>query len=270
VIRLALRVQRADAEIVLAELLPFAPNGVEQVDDGDIVEYAVYGAPGELPQLGDLKAVAGDAFVEVRTTEVADDWGERWRAFHRPLDIGPLHVRPPWEPAPKADRVDVVVDPGQAFGTGAHDTTRLCLELLTEIEAGGALMDLGCGSGVLAVSAAKLGWDPVAGVDHERESVCATADNARANGVQIAVERFDLIRNGPAPTAPTVVANILRPILLAVARAGFAGPPPETLIISGLLVAEVDGVVAAFAEHGLVEKRRLATSEWAAALLTRA
>jgi ribosomal protein L11 methyltransferase len=270
VIRLALRVRRADADIVLAELLPFAPNGVEQVDDGDVVEYAVYGAPGELPQLGELEAVAGEAFVEVRTTEVADDWGEQWRAFHKPLDIGPMHVRPPWEPEPPSDRLDVVIDPGQAFGTGAHDTTRLCLELLSEMEPGGGFMDLGSGSGVLAVAAAKLGWDPVAAVDHERESVAATAENADINEVTVSVERFDLIRGGPAPTAPTVAANILRPILLAVARAGFDGPPPERLIVSGLLLAEVDGVVEAFARHGLTEAKRLTTTEWAAALLTQA
>lgn len=285
-IRLALRVRRADAEIVLAELLPLAPNGVEQVDDGEIVEYAVYGAPGEIPHVGELQAVAGEAFVEVRTTEVADDWSEQWRAFHQPIDIGPLHVRPPWEPAPgdsapgtfaapaqgrpvAGHAVDLIIDPGQAFGTGAHDTTRLCLELLTEIEPGGGFMDLGSGSGVLAVAAAKLGWTPVAGVDHELESVAATAENAEANGVEVAVERFDLLRGGPAPSAPTVAANILRPILLAVARAGFDGPVPERLIISGLLVAEVDEVVAAFAPHGLTELRRLATTEWAAALLIR-
>ena len=269
-IRLALRVRRADADIVLAEMLPFAPNGVEQVDDGDVVEYAVYGAPGELPRLGELQAVAGDAFVEVRTTEVADDWGEQWRAFHKPLDIGPLHVRPPWEPEPEGFQTDLVIDPGQAFGTGAHDTTRLCLELLTEIEPGGGFMDLGSGSGVLAVAAAKLGWDPVCGVDHELESVAATADNARANGVSVDVERFDLLRGGRAPTAPTVAANILRPILLAVARAGFDGPVPARLIVSGLLVDEVDGVAAAFEQYGLAESRRLTTTEWAAALLVRA
>jgi ribosomal protein L11 methyltransferase len=164
----------------------------------------------------------------------------------------------------------LVIDPGQAFGTGAHDTTRLCLELLTEIEPRGAFMDLGSGSGVLAVAAAKLGWSPVAGVDHEPESVAATAENAAANGVNVEVDRFDLIRGGPAPTAPTVAANILRPILLAVARAGFAGPPPERLIVSGLLVPEVDEIVAAFLPYGLVEQKRLTTAEWAAALLVRA
>ena len=118
------------AELVLAELLELAPSGVEEVEleDGSI-EYAVYGAPGELPALPALRAAAGGAWSS-RTEEVADDWSERWREFHRPLVLeGRLTVRPPWEPPAKTP-LDVVIDPGQAFGTGAHATTRLCLELL--------------------------------------------------------------------------------------------------------------------------------------------
>ena len=270
-IRLALRVRREDAEIALAELLELAPSGVEEVDLGDVVEYAVYGPPGELPALPDLQAAAGGALVEIRTTEVADDWSERWRDFHRPIVVaGRLRVRSPWhEPEPGLE--EIVIDPGQAFGTGAHDTTRLCLELLCELEdPGGPFTDLGCGSGVLAIAAAKLGFAPVLGVDHEAESVAATADNARANGVQVRAERFDLLRDGPAPSAPTVAANLLRPLLLAVARAGFDGEPPRTLIASGLLVHEADEVAAAFRDrHGLLEVQRHDDGEWAALLLRR-
>jgi ribosomal protein L11 methyltransferase len=270
VIRLAVRVRREDADLVLAELLELAPSGVEEAEAGPgVVEYAVYGAPGELPDLPDVQAAAGGALVEVVTTEVADDWADRWRAFHRPIEVaGRLYVRPPWEPA-RGDLIDVVIDPGQAFGTGAHHTTRLCLELLAQQPPAGAVMDLGCGSGVLAIAAAKLGFGPVAGVDHELESVRATADNARANGVVVGVDRFDLIRGGPAPTAPLVLANLLRPLLLCVARAGFAGEPPRTLIASGLLAHEADEVAAAFAPHGLVEAQRRHGGEWAALLLRR-
>jgi ribosomal protein L11 methyltransferase len=269
VIRLAVRVRREDADLVLAELLELAPGGVEESDiGGDVVEYAVYGAPGELPDLPDVRAAAGDALVEVVTTEVADDWADRWRAFHRPIEIaGKLYVRPPWEPA-RDGLLDLVIDPGQAFGTGAHHTTRLCLELLAELDpAAGPVMDLGCGSGVLAIAAAKLGFGPAAGVDHELESVRATAENADANGVDVAVDRFDLIRGGPAPTAPLVLANLLRPLLLCVARAGFAGAPPHTLIASGLLAHEADEIAAAFGRHGLVEAGRRQSAEWAALLL---
>jgi ribosomal protein L11 methyltransferase len=272
-IRLAVRVRREDADVVLAELLELAPGGVEEADLADgVVEYAVYGAPGELPELPDVRAAAGGALVEVVTTEVADDWADRWRAFHHPVEIaGRLYVRPPWEPA-RRGLLDLVIDPGQAFGTGAHHTTRLCLELLAEEpipDPPAPVMDLGCGSGVLAIAAAKLGFGPVAGVDHDPESVRATAENAGANGVAVAVDRFDLIRGGPAPTAPLVLANLLRPLLLCVARAGFAGPPPRTLIAGGLLAHEADEIAETFARHGLREAARRHGGEWAALRLQR-
>ncbi|HST55672.1 MAG TPA: hypothetical protein VLJ42_07240, partial [Solirubrobacteraceae bacterium] len=89
-IRLAIRVHREDAELVLAELLELAPSGVEESEIGDAqIEYAVYGAPGELPDLPDLRAAAGAALIEVSTTEIPDDWSERWRSFHRPVLIEP-------------------------------------------------------------------------------------------------------------------------------------------------------------------------------------
>ncbi len=273
-IRLALRVRRANAEVALAELLALAPQGVEEVDLGDRVEYAVYGSPGELPMLPDLEAAVGDALVEVVTTEVADDWAERWRDFHQPIELGSgavrLHVRAPWHPAPPRGALDVVIDPGQAFGTGAHHTTRLCLELLLEVEPRGAVLDVGCGSGVLAIAAAKLGFGPVAGLDHERESVRATQENAAANGVAVTVTRHDLLTDGPAPGAETVLANLLPPLLLRIARDGFAGgDAPRTLIASGLLAEEADEVGAALcAATGLVETGRRTGGEWAALLLT--
>ena len=273
-IRLAVRVRREDAEIALAELLELAPSGVEERDLGDIIEYAVYGPPGELPDLPDLRAAVGGALVEVVTEEIPDDWHERWKAFHRPVLVesgrGALRVRPPWE-APVTDPAgqELVIDPGQAFGTGAHHTTRLCLELLLELEPGGACVDLGCGSGVLAIAAARLGWAPVLGVDHEQESVDATAQNGLVNGEQVQARRFDLLRDGAVPTAPTVLANLLRPLLLQVARAGFDGEVPRALVASGLLAHEADAVAAAFAGHGLQEADRRHGGEWAALLLVR-
>ena len=274
-IRLAVRVRRADAEIALAELLQLAPDGVEEVDLGDRVEYAIYGAPGELPELPALQAAAGDALVEVTTTHVADDWDERWKDFHRPIQIADrLLVRAPWHPAPsKTELLDIVIDPGQAFGTGAHHTTRLCLELLLnlDVDPSRAVMDVGCGSGVLAIAAAKLGFGPVHGVDHELEAVAATQRNAAVNGVRVQAERHDLRHDGPAAGAPIVLANLLSPLLLRVAADGFAGTAPVVLIASGLLTHEADAVAAAFAHHqDLAEADRRLSGEWAALLLTRA
>jgi ribosomal protein L11 methyltransferase len=272
VLRLAVRVRRGDAELVLAELLELAPSGVEeQVVGDDVVEYAVYGAPGELPSLPEVRAAVGTALVDVRTSEIADDWAERWREFHRPLVLdGTLTVRPPWEP-PADTPVDLVIDPGQAFGTGAHATTRMCLELMVSSPGPrGSFVDLGCGSGVLAIAAARLGWEPVRALDNDPASVAATRENAARNGVGFVVERGDL-RTGPVPVADTVAANLLGPLLRSLA-ARLAGQSelPQRLIASGLLLGEADAVAGAFADSGLLEADRRVAGEWAALLLERA
>jgi ribosomal protein L11 methyltransferase len=268
-IRLAVRVPRAAAEIVLAELLELVPGGLEETDVSEgVVEYALYGAAGELPDLPALRAAAGDVVVDVSSSEVPDDWADRWKAWHRPVDVAwrfrRLRVRPPWEEALVGSGIDLVIDPGQAFGTGAHHTTRLCLELLLELDPAGALADWGSGSGVLAIAAARLGWAPVLAVDVEPASLEASKENAQRNGAEIEVRRVNL-RREPAPYAPTVLANLVRPLLLDVAR--MLERPPQRLIMSGLLREEADEVVAAFKSHGLVEKDRRFGGEWAAVLM---
>lgn len=271
-LRLAIRVRRDDAELVLAELLELAPGGVEEVDLGDAIEYAVYGAPGELPALPDLRAAAGAALVEVSTIEIPDDWAERWRDFHRPLVLeGTITVRPPWEPRGTTP-IDVVIDPGQAFGTGAHATTRLCLELMLDLSrrgfARGPLLDLGCGSGVLGIVALRLGWAPVIAVDNDPASVHAAGANATTNGSVLDVRRIDL-RTAPPPEAPAIVANLLSPLLIM--WASRIGPAePRHVIASGILVPEVEEVARAFAAAGLTVATRRDSGEWAALLLERA
>jgi ribosomal protein L11 methyltransferase len=238
---------------VLGELLELAPQGLEQVDGDGIVEFALYGAPGELPELPEGPAHIGATEVRVSSTTVGDDWADRWREFHKPVDIGPIHVRAPWHaPAPAAGEssIDIVIDPGQAFGTGAHPTTQLCLELLVDVTGDarggdapgdrGPLADLGCGSGVLAIAAAKLGFGPITAVDNEQAAVDATEANAKVNGVTLdRVERYDL-RAAAAPVAPVTVANLVRPLLLRVAE--LLQEEPEVLIVSGLLEGEEDEV----------------------------
>jgi len=251
---------------VLAELLELAPRGFEQVDGDGYVEFALYGASGELPALPEGEAEVGGVRVSVRGEPVADDWAERWRQFHRPVVVGErVRVRPPWSPRLAEPLVDLVIDPAQAFGTGAHPTTRLSLELLLSVAAGGRLVDLGCGSGVLAIAAAKLGFAPVAAYDNDPAALAATRANARANRVELgAVERLDL-RERSAPAAPTVMANLVRPLLLRVAELMLERP--ETMIVSGLLEGEEEEVAAAFVP--LRERRRLTDEGWSACLLTR-
>lgn len=315
-IRLSLRVQRASAELVLAELLELAPSGVEEIDaGGETIEYAVYGSPGELPELPDVRAAAAGALIEVSTSEIPDDWHERWKQFHSPVLVeapdaqerqgsaspsdsasstdpashfdpaspttparssdpaSRLYVRAPWQPACELAGVEeVVIEPARAFGTGAHHTTRLTLSLLLELAGSGVrggVLDVGTGSGVLAIAAAKLGFAPVRAIDHDPQSVEAARANAIANGVQVEVRRHDIRRHAPSFAGVRVgLANLLRPLLLELAET--LTQAPEHLLISGLLRAEADEVAGAFARHGLSEARRLEAGEWAAVRLARA
>jgi ribosomal protein L11 methyltransferase len=245
---------------VLAALLELAPSGVEQVDGEGFVEYALYGAPGELPAFPEGEAEVGGVLVSVRGEPVADDWGERWKEFHEPVLVGDrIWVRPPWA-EPREGALDLVIDPGQAFGTGAHPTTKLSLELMLDLEPSGSFADLGCGSGVLAIAAAMLGFGPVIAVDNELAALQATRANAALNGVSLdTVERLNLREQAP-PQAGTVAANLVRPLLLQLAGAIEA----EALILSGLLESEADEVAGAF---GRREERRVAEGGWAALLL---
>ena len=265
-LRLAVRVARTDAEIVLAELLELAPGGVEETEIGDdVIEYAVYGPPGELPALPDLEAAAGSALVTISTTEVADVWSDRWRAFHRPLVLGKrLTVRPPWESA-GATALDVVIDPGQAVGTGAHATTRLCLELLLESDPG-SFADIGCGSGVLAIVAARLGFGPVQAFDYDPLAISATVANASVNGIELQAAALDL-RTDQVPVCDLWAANVLAGPLRTWAAS--QREVADHLILSGLLATEATDVAGAFAVHGLHETERRERGEWAAIRLRR-
>jgi ribosomal protein L11 methyltransferase len=290
-IRLAVRCAPDQADLVLAELTVLAPNGVEEERGPGYVEYAIYGGEGELPELGQVDAVVGGRPIEVSSTEIPDDWADRWRDFHKPLLVGErLWLRPSWEPE-REGAIDLIVDPGQAFGTGAHPTTRLCLEYLLELadagEASGPLTDLGTGSGVLAIAAAKLGWSPVVGYDHEAAAIEASAANAAVNDVEIAFHRQNLRESLPL-LAPVCVANMTSPILKAIAThlSGIAGgtrrnlpavvpegPPgdaaPRIVVLSGILPNELDDVAAAFAPAGFAEQDRRQMGDWAALLLRR-
>jgi ribosomal protein L11 methyltransferase len=263
VIRLAFRAPADAAEQVLAAVLELAPSGVEQVDGDGFTEFALYGAPGELPSFPEGRAEVGGVIVQVSGTEVPDDWAERWKRFHRPVLVaGQIYVRPPWEePAVRPGVTEIVIDPGQAFGTGTHPTTALCLELMLDLNADASFADLGCGSGVLAIAAAKLGFSPVTAVDAERQAIEATNRNARDNGVVLdRVERFDL-RGQPAPAADVLAANLMRPLLLRVAEQ-MGEARPTAMIVSGLLDHEADEVAAAFAP--LAEARRASMQGWTA------
>src|SRR5262245_25666839 len=159
-------------------MLELFPDGFEEADRPGVLELAAYTDPAGATRLW-------RAFGEFSWSEVPEDWQHRWREFHRAVRVGPLWVGPPWLEAPD-DAIAVVIDPGRAFGTGAHPTTQLCLALMIENASDGvSLLDIGCGSGVLAIAGVKLGFDPVIALDHDLVTLEAAGSNARANGVTV-------------------------------------------------------------------------------------
>ena len=179
-------------------MLALFPEGFEEADRADDVELSAYTDPA-----GEDRARS--VFGEVLTADVPPDWEERWKRFHRAANVAGLWVGPPWL-SPPPDAVAVVVEPGRAFGTGAHPTTRLCIELLASLDAG-SLLDIGCGSGVLSIAAAKLGYAPIVAVDAAEAAIEATQRNARANGVEVETRLADALVDD-LPPAATAVANI--------------------------------------------------------------
>jgi ribosomal protein L11 methyltransferase len=157
------------AEDARAEWIERFPAGFEERELGDELELAAY--TDEPPRPGE------------RVDHVEPGWGERWREFHHGVRVGPFWIGPPWEDPPPGSTA-IVIDPGRAFGTGAHPTTRLCVELLSTLEPT-TLVDVGCGSGVLGIAAAKLGFSSVACFDNDPAAIDATLRNAAVNGVSL-------------------------------------------------------------------------------------
>jgi ribosomal protein L11 methyltransferase len=188
-------------------MLALFPEGFEEAERGGKYELTAYtDAGGEAQMRG--------AFGEVDARDVPADWEERWKRFHRPVQAGGVWIVPPWEEDPTRDGA-ITIDPGRAFGTGAHPTTRLCLELISELEPG-SLLDVGSGSGVLSIASAKLGFHPVIGLDNDVQAVEAARRNAVANGVRTEFRLADALVD-PLPPAAVAVVNISDRLLTSVA-----------------------------------------------------
>ena len=241
---------KADAEIARAALLDFSPGGFEEVEAGGEIELALYG------DAATEDAVRG-AFDSVAVTTVEPGWEDRWRSFHRPVLAAGLWIGPPWE-APPVGVSAVTIDPGRAFGTGAHPTTRASIELLAGFPRG-SLLDAGCGSGVVAIAAARLGFGPVTAVDVDPVAVEVAAENARANAVSVDVRRADVLAD-VLPRADVVVANIE----LAAVEALLGSVAAPRAVVAGYLVRDRLHV------PGWLRIARVQIDGWAADSLVRA
>jgi ribosomal protein L11 methyltransferase len=232
-------------------MLELFPEGFEELGgEGGGLELAAYtNAAGEERI---WQAFGGAASA----TDVEEDWQDRWRQFHKPVRVGSLWIGPPWE-TPDAAAIAVVIDPGRAFGTGGHPTTQLCLQLL-EDEERASVLDVGCGSGVLSIAAAKLGFDPVTALDFDPQAVEATERNALDNGVVVDVSQADL-REDSLPEAALALANIAAEAVVGLGtrlRAARA-------ITSGYLVSDEPEL------EGYRREQRVQSGGWAADLHVR-
>ncbi len=241
------------------DLFPDDPSGLEQARAALLAAAALLGV-----------AVTPDV-----ATIAKADWAESWKRFFHVEKVSErVVVRPSWEPyeAGPGERV-ITLDPGLSFGTGKHATTQACLRFLDELaaeDAARSVLDMGCGSGILAIGARLLGFADVRGFDNDPDCLGVAEENAAANGVSIPFETDDL-SHAHAP-ADVVVANILAPVLVRFAEQIAASVAPggqARLILSGILDGQYADVRAAFEARGFVEVRSLLLGEWRSGLLRR-
>lgn len=257
---LTLRVASGEAEEVLDAILPALTGGVHiRAGEGEVAMTVVAtpGTPGE----EELRRLAGPRLIELTATEASDDWRERRLSRYEPVVVADRFlVRPDWAPpAEDESLIEIVLEQRPAFGTGIHPTTQACLAVLAEADPGGSFADYGCGSGVLSIAAARLGWSPVVAVDIDEGSLDATRANASRNDVELEAKRVDLTSE-PAPAADTIAANIPPDVHTALARS--LERAPSLLIASGFQPEETPAVASAWGEHGLQVADTVRANEW--------
>jgi len=237
--------------------------------------------------LGMIQPLPAPAFAPIPD----QNWMEAWKEHYQPIPIGRrLIIVPAWLDSPDPSRIPIKIDPGMAFGTGTHPTTQLCLELLEKlfetnsslVTHHSSLIDIGCGSGILSIAALKLGATSALGVDIDEAAVKASRENAAVNGIteeqftlgvgsvaEVLAGRFGAPSRGGSRgirSAPLVLVNILAPVIIRLFDEGLAKlvAPGGSLILSGILAEQAEGVISAARAHGvkLIEDRQ--SGDWVA------
>jgi ribosomal protein L11 methyltransferase len=243
---------------------------IEDANAETLSEQAIFGEPGDPPPgiwqqnivtamfdvsadidkvINDLKLATRASQLQFTTETIADqDWVRATQAQFDPIKITEnLWIVPSWHDAPNADAINIVLDPGLAFGTGSHPTTSLCLEWLSQQNLQNqSVLDYGCGSGILAIAAKKLGACPVSGVDIDSQAIISSQYNAKQNQVEIDFFDADTFSQ---QTFDIVVANILSSALmvLAPALAKYCKTGAK-LALSGILAEQSDALIARYSE----------------------
>ena len=287
---IAVRVNPAAVEPLSAYLLEASPAGIELVDashvakppdlPGDRIEIRAYFPPGTEPA-GQVEAIEefcrrAGTFVEGFACEPPriiplspEDWADGWKKHFKPVRVGRFFIHPGWIRPDDNEACPVRIDPSLAFGTGLHPTTQLCLKEMDRLLPRESFLDAGTGSGILALAAARSGVPRVVALDNDPEACRVARENIDKNGMQGKVE----VLEGEIARVPgrfdLVAANILSGTLIPMAAALAQRLAPEgVLLLSGLLIGEVEEVVAAYREAGCRHVATLEDGEWSLVRLT--
>jgi len=247
---LVITVEPTDVELVSGLAWFSGAEGIEERAAGSSIELVV-----AVAETGELLSELAGRWETHEVTLDPDEWVESWKPWARAVEFDGLVVRPPWiEPS---GELEVVIDPGRAWGHGAHPTTRLVIEMLLLTELGGrSVLDVGCGSGVLSIVSARLGADPIVGIDVDPEAVISTLKNASANSVDVAASTASLTEIDER--SDVVIANIDAPVLVELGpELAIRVAPSGVLLLSGLLADRETDVVAACAPLQLIERSEL-------------
>ncbi len=288
-------ITRPDAEAAVAELLEreFGQAPSIHTDADTLVTTVSIYVPVADDEVTGAKALLRDGLAEIRNAGAdpaparitvkkvqARDWSESWKRHFKPIEIGrSLLVKPTWSRrTPKPGQQLVLLDPGLSFGTGQHATTHFCLTQVARLRRAGqtqSFMDMGTGSGILAIAAAKLGYSPVRAFDFDPDSVRITAENAGLNGVadRIQLQQADLTKlpRGAKEKFDVVCANLIYDLLIAERDRILARLAPDgSLVLAGILATQFKAVEKAFAEAGLKRVNAKTDKEWRSGLFRRA
>jgi len=276
-VKLDLTVPAVAADAVVADLAELSPQGFEQHDGEGVsalVRFVVYGEPAEATGLGDamedlardLRAVHGPAVRLARSEIPRQNWREAWKEHFTLQRVDRFVIRPSWiDYAPTPTDLLIHLDPGSAFGTGLHETTRLCLRAVAALEAQGLapdrVLDFGCGTGILGIGACLLWPCRVVAVDDDPLAISACEENAERNGL---ARRIHAQEGLPADDRfGVVVANVSRPVLIDHAeRLAHRLAPHGRLVVSGLVLTDREAISAAYAGVGLETVGETQEGDW--------